>query len=100
MPWPYSNDRFPESLGAVVQKTVLSGAAPARLVLHDAEDGWAVGDGQNDPNIDGACAVTHMRHVVALNTSVAELATMPPGHQARRADPGAPWVIEPLTYEE
>ena len=100
LPWPYPDDRFPESLGAVVQKTVLRGAEPARLVLHDADHGWAIGDGLNDPNIDGACEVAHVGHVVVQNASVATLATLPPGHQARRADPGTPWVIEPLESEE
>lgn len=36
---------FPETPGAVVQRTVLSGDLPARLVVHDSGNDWCVGDG-------------------------------------------------------
>lgn len=100
VPFPFEDGRFPAELGAVVQRTVLSGAEPARVVIHDSEGDWAVGDGVNDPNVPGALLATHIRHVVERNSSVAALASMPPGHIATRVDPGSPWSIEPHAWEE
>jgi hypothetical protein len=100
LPWPFPDDCFPADLGAVVQRTVLVGEEPVRLVLHDADGDWAVGDGHHDPNAPGASIATHMAHVLERDTSVAELATMPPGHEARRKRPGRGWIIQPFTYDE
>jgi hypothetical protein len=97
MPFPYEEGRFPAALGAVVQNTVLSGEEPAREVIHTPEGDWCVGDGVSDPNVPGACTATHISHAVERNSSIALLATMPPGHIAHRLDPGASWEIEALT---
>ena len=96
MPFPFRGGRFPDELGAVVQRTVLSGEEPAREIIHTPDGTWAVGDGINDPNVPGACTVTHMAHAVARNSSLAALATMLPGHIAQRAAPGEPWTIAEL----
>ncbi|RHW22408.1 hypothetical protein D0Z08_31535 [Nocardioides immobilis] len=93
LPFPYEGDRFPPQLGALVQRTVLTGELPAREVIHAPDGSWMVGDGVNDPNSPGAAVVTHIAHVVDRNTSVASLATMPPGHIAKRGGPGEPWQI-------
>jgi hypothetical protein len=98
VPFPFPNDEFPAHLGAVIQRTVFEGKEPAREVIHDADNGWAVGDGVNDPNEPGAVVVGHMKHVVEQNSSVASLASMPPGHVATRAGPGQPWEISPHRY--
>jgi hypothetical protein len=91
IPWPFPGDRFPENLGVVVQRTVLSGELPARLVIHDSENDWCVGEGMNDPNVPGASVVAHMTHVLEWNSSVSELASLPPGWAAGRDGPGEPW---------
>jgi len=96
LPFPFADGRFPETLGAVVQRTVLSGELPALEVVHAPDGSWLVGDGVNDPNHPGACVATHISHAVATNSSVSELAAMPPGHLARRAGPGQPWTIAAL----
>jgi hypothetical protein len=54
----------------------------------------------NDPNEPAACVVTHMAHVVEQNSSVAMLATMPPGNAAERRNPGEPWIAEPHVWDE
>lgn len=100
VPWPFEEGRFPALLGAVVQRTVLSGAEPVRLVLHDDEGDWCVGDGINDPNEPDACVATHMSHVVEHDPAVAELATMPPGNKATRSTAGGPWVLCTFAYDE
>ncbi|HUH07884.1 MAG TPA: hypothetical protein VML96_08755 [Egibacteraceae bacterium] len=101
LPWPFPGGRFPPELGAVVARTVISGELPAREVAHAPDGSWLVGDGVTDPNQPAAVVVTHMSHVVERNSSVAELAGLPPGHIANRLGPGRPWNVEILTgYED
>lgn len=99
-PFPFAGDVFPPTLGAVIQRTVLDGSQPARIVLHDANGDWAVGDGINDPNLPGASVASHIGHVLERNSSVAGLAGMPLGFVAERADPGKEWVISPHLHED
>jgi hypothetical protein len=96
LPFPFSDGRFPDSLGAMVQGTVLSGECPAREVAHTPDGSWLIGDGVNDPNLPGASTATHIWHAIATNSSIANLATMPPGHIAQRPGPGQPWTINIL----
>ena len=96
LPFPFSDDRFPDSLGAVVQCTVLSGEFSAREVVHTQDGSWLIGDGVNDPNLTGATVATHIWHAISTNSSIANLATMPPGHIAQRPGPGQPWTITVL----
>jgi hypothetical protein len=98
--WPFPGGRFPEDLGAVVQRTVLDMKLPARMVAHAADGSWMVGDGVNDPNEPGAAVATHLRHVVEHDPSLAELASLPPGSRADRASGDAPWVVSDFRYEE
>jgi len=97
VPFPYEGDQFPPALGAVVLNTVLHGEQPAREVIHTPAGDWCVGDGVNDPNVPGASTATHISHAVQRNSSIASLATMPPGHIAHRADPGLDWDVQVLT---
>lgn len=96
LPFPFEGDSFPAQLGAVVQRTVLDGHEPAREVVHAPDGSWAVGDGVHDPNLPGASVATHIWHAVERNSSVAQLATMPPGHVAERTGPGSPWQVNVL----
>lgn len=91
LPFPYPNNEFPDSLGAVVVQPVASGERPALYVAHTPDNDWVVGDDVTDPNVPDACVVEHMRHVVESNSSVATLADLPIGWQARRDGPGQPW---------
>lgn len=100
LPFPFEGGVFPEALGAVVQLTVLHGIEPAREVVHAHDGSWLVGDGVNDPNVDGACTVTHIWHAIERNSSIGELATMAPGTMARRDGPGSEWRTEPLAWRE
>ena len=79
-----------------MQRTVLTGERPAREVVHTPDGSWLVGDGEEDPNVPGASIAAHMSHVLAQNSSVAQLASMPPGHLAQRKDPGQPWEVREL----
>lgn len=91
--FPFVDGRFPRELGAVVQVSVLTGEQPAREVVHTSDGSWAVSDRVGDPNLPGASVATHISHAVQRDPSIAELATMPPGHLAHRSGTDAPWSI-------
>jgi hypothetical protein len=88
VPWPFTNGLFPARLGAVVQRSVLDGDEPARVVIHAEDGSWLIGDGINDPNEGGASIATHIAHAIEHNSSINELVTLPPGHVAIRSDRG------------
>ena len=96
LPFPYEGGKFPSRLGALIQGTVLSGDVPSRAVTHAPDGSWIIGDGVSNPNLPGASVVNHISHAVQWNSSIADLATMEPGHIAERSDPGKPWRIAVL----
>jgi hypothetical protein len=98
--FPFPDSEFPAELGAIVQRTLADGEEPARVVIHDADNEWLVGDGVNDPNEPDACVLVHMAHVVERNSSIAALASLPLGYQALRDGPGKPWEISPHVYDD
>jgi len=71
LPFPFKDARFPAELGAVVQRTVLDGAEPVRVVIHTDDGSWLVGDGVNDPSLPGAVLVSGMIHVVERDRCLA-----------------------------
>jgi hypothetical protein len=75
------------------------GSMPALVVGHAANGDWYVGDGVNDPNLPGAAVATHLAHAIQRNSSIAGLATLPPGHEAHRRWPGDPWITRPVELE-
>jgi hypothetical protein len=91
--FPLGHGRFPHNLGAVVQRTVLNGQEPARIVIHDEDNDWLIDDGVNDPNVPGASVVACIAHVADQDPSVAELVTLPVGHIAERDERHLPWTI-------
>jgi hypothetical protein len=98
--FPFPSGRFPPELGAVVQRSILEGREPARIVVHDADGDWTVADGVNDPNEPRSTLVTHMRHVIELDSTAAELSSMAPGHVAERSASDLPWLISDHSYDE
>ncbi|WP_433827860.1 hypothetical protein ACQP2E_00075 [Actinoplanes sp. CA-015351] len=95
-PFPFPGNRFPEDLGAVIQRTVSDGAEPAREIIHLDDNGWLVSDGVNDWNAPGAVQVACLTHLVDLDPSVEQMATLPLGHAAYRKDAASPWTVEPF----
>ncbi|MET9456322.1 hypothetical protein ABZY05_14750 [Streptomyces canus] len=98
--WPFEGEVFPRDLLAIIQRTVSAGEFPALTVIHDDEGDWLVSDGVHDPNGASASSVLHLQHVVDLDPSLAQLATMPPGYVAWRATASDAWVIEGWTYAD
>jgi hypothetical protein len=100
IPWPFPEGRFPADLGAVTQLTVLNGEVPACLVVHASDNSWLVGDGVADPNAEGAVAVAGMTNVAELNSSVNELASLPPGWEAARGGLRQAWERHPHQFPD
>ena len=100
MPWPFPDDRFPEGLGAVVMKSVLSGERPVLQVLHDPDNGWGFADGVDDPNTPGGAVAAHVTHLTRLDPTLAEMAKLPPGTLADRFEVGGEWHIRSFAWEE
>lgn len=100
LPFPFPDDRFPADLGAVVQRTILDGDEPARMVVHTSEGDWLIADGVNDPNEPDATVATHISHAIERNSSIADLATLEPGHVATRTEPGEAWEISVHEWAE
>lgn len=100
LPFPFEGDAFPAELGAVVQKTVLSGELAPLDVTHTSDNSWLVGDGVNDPNEPGACIATHISHVIESNSSIAALASLPLGYTATREAARAEWVVSPHVWPD
>src|SRR5438874_11904615 len=98
LPFPFPGKRFPNNLGAVVMLTVLDGHLPALYVIHTPDNEWAVSDGINDPNVEGASMATHLRHVVDRDPTLEELATLPCGFEANRDEAGEKWRITPFNW--
>ncbi|MGW3351620.1 hypothetical protein ACWDA3_50700 [Nonomuraea rubra] len=100
VPFPFPGGEFPLGLGAVVQRTVISGEMPALIVIHDDENDWLIGDDITDASDPDASAICHVAHIIDLDPTVAETASLPCGYAARRASKEAPWVLEEWHYEE
>jgi hypothetical protein len=81
-PWPFEGG-FPRHLGVRVMRSILDAEAPVLQVVHAREDWWGFADGVDSPNGDASSTV-HVHHVLELDQSLEELATLPPGSQADR----------------
>ena len=95
VPFPFPNDGFPAQLGATVQRTVADGELPALTVIHTADNSWIVLDGVNDPNLDCACVIDAMVHLVEDDPSLAVTAQLEIGHRADREHVGDVWQAFP-----
>jgi hypothetical protein len=100
MPFPFPDGRFPPGLGALVQRTITDGELPALTVIHTGDNSWVVLDGVNDPNLDGACVIDAMVHLVADDPSLAVVAGLDVGHRADREHVGAVWQAFPYRMED
>ncbi|MFI7536297.1 hypothetical protein [Streptosporangium sp. NPDC049376] len=100
MTFPFSDGRFPSELGAVAQRTVISGELPALIVIHDDDGDWLIGDDVTDASDPEASVISHARHLVESDPSIEETVGLPYGYAARRSSPSAPWVIERWSYAD
>lgn len=89
MPWP-------EAQGVIACLCVIQGQQPVRVASHAGGDwqmycAWDRHD-FNDPSVLAEqLRVVHLRHLLARDASLAELADLPPDMAAERDAPGLPW---------
>jgi hypothetical protein len=96
--FPFPNERFPDELGAVVQRSILEGAQPVRYVGHTPENEWCLSDGVTDANAPGASIAVHIRHVIERDATLEPLASLPVGFQAERESVDDPWRITQFAW--
>lgn len=96
--FPFPDERFPDELGAVVQRTILDEGQAVRYVGHTHENDWCLSDGVTDPNAPGATVAVHIRHVIDHDPTLEPLASLPVGFQAERDSPNEPWRITPFAW--
>lgn len=85
--WPFQE--LPNT-ATITNACVLSGAHPLRLVTHDSDDGsWQFLCGEAH-ELEEARVVS-LRSILEIIPNVAELADLPPGWRAWRAEVGESW---------
>jgi hypothetical protein len=89
--WPFED---PPNTAAITTRLVLEDGAPILLVTHDEEDGgWQILCGTTDDPDDAR--VVGLGTMCARDSSLLELADLPEGWRAWRADIRAPWQRGP-----
>ncbi|MEV6214977.1 DUF4265 domain-containing protein [Nocardia sp. NPDC051833] len=91
---------FPADLAAFVYNTVATGERPALVVVRDPDGEWIIGDGSDAPLAADTATVLPIQHVTDTDSSVLELAALPPAKLAWRDHPTDPWTIEDFTYTD
>jgi hypothetical protein len=86
--WPFDQ---PRDCAAITLRSIVFGGVPILLVSHDAEDhGWQFLSG--GPFDMSDAAVVSMAEIVKLDPTVLDVADLPPGWEASRADRSQPWT--------
>lgn len=78
-------------LGVLTTSRVLSGA-PILLVTHDDDGDWQFLCGTTNDPVDGR--IVHLKHIVAMDPTVSEVADLPLGWRAFRDEVGGSWTRE------
>jgi hypothetical protein len=90
-------DQTPDT-AALVSKSVVYDGHPILFVTHDEHDhGWQFLDGTEPPS---DFVYVCMSHPIGLDSSLLELADLPPGWCAWRDSPEEPWSREEVPPDE
>jgi len=92
--WPFSE--WPSST-AWTTKRVAAGDAPILFVAHDRDGSWQFIDA--DQWVQADIVVSHLAHIVDQDATLGDIADLPVGWQAERAQVGGPWSRAPLATE-
>ena len=85
--WPFDQ---PQNCLVFTLRSIVFEGEPILYVCHDADDcGWQFLDGQ--PIEMANAALVSLKTIVSRDASVLELADMPVGWSATRADSSSPW---------
>lgn len=90
--WPFDQ---PRNCGVITLRQIMEEGTPVLLVTHDEDDhGWQFLDGSENPDPADARHVC-LEHVVSTDSTLYEVADIPPGWIAWRESRRDPWVREP-----
>jgi hypothetical protein len=85
--WPFDQ---PRNCGVLTMRQILEGSEPILLVAHDLDDhGWQF-MGTSDASVEDGRVVC-LEDIVRLDSTVVEVANLPPGYEAVREYVGGPW---------
>ena len=88
--WPFSDA---PNTAVFTNKHVMAGKL-ITAVYHDEEEGaWQFHTDDPDTNSNAVLMIVALSEVFSKDASIAELASLPVGHVARRSAKSAPWVI-------
>jgi hypothetical protein len=89
--WPFED---PPNTAAITARSVIDDGAPILLVTHDLEDGgWQFLSGSTEDTTEAR--VVGLGRICARDVSLLELADLPEGWRAWRANAAAPWQRGP-----
>jgi hypothetical protein len=89
--WPF--DQSP-NVATLTTRGIIDGSEWIALVSHDEDDGGWQFIGPRGARMDEAMLVA-LRQIFERDASIAELADLPEGWQARRQTPESPWERAP-----
>jgi len=87
--WPFDQAR---NVACVTQKQVVNDDLPILYVIHDVEDqDWMFLTGGEFESEDAL--IVSMAQIVELDPTLLQIASMPPGYSATRAQIGGDWEV-------
>lgn len=89
---------LPKDFLTISLRDIVEGRAPILHVSHNLNDGAWQFLGWDTPSAGDAVRVC-LEHVIALDETVRELASLPPGWHAWRRSPQEPWLVEANPYD-
>jgi hypothetical protein len=89
--WPFDQ---PPNCAVITLRQIIELREPILHVTHDLDDhGWQF-LGAGDAQIEDGAVICYA-HILELDSTIRELADMPPGWCAWRATSMSPWIREP-----
>jgi len=93
--WPFAE---PRNCATFITAQVLERLEPILHAVHDENSEWQF-IGSTDGTLENAKIIA-LHEAVELDSSVLQLADMPPGWHALRHSPEEPWKREAMDYAE
>jgi hypothetical protein len=88
--WPFQD---PENVAVITTRHVIKEGKPILFVWHNADDGaWQFHSG-DDVSVEDAMVVA-LAEIVEIDSTITELADLPPGYKATRVSQSDSWKRE------
>lgn len=89
--WPFED---PPNVATITTRPIVEGSSWIALVSHDEDDGGWQFIGPEGP-VEELAMVVALRSIIERDGTIAELADLPLGWQARRDGPNSSWQRAP-----